>query len=547
MVAVAYSRLLIENPDKQFIATSCPAVVSYVEKYHPEIVEHLAPVVSPMIAMARIIRELDDSDPAVVFVGPCIAKKCESTDDNLPDEVDAVLTFAELRELLSQRRLIDDKNIVASDFDPPHPNLGALLSLSGGLLQAARISEDLLTGEVVETHGRTNFVGAIKEFGSGVLDCKLLELLCCDGCIMGAGMTTTKPLFARRAEVSRYAQRRTRFNDMETWRNNIARFSGINFTRAYTSRDQRLPSPSPEKLAEILKRMGKFKPESELNCGACGYDSCREHAIAIHKGLAENEMCLPYTIELLKTNLQRLAETNQELQAVQKALIQSEKLASMGQLAAGIAHEINNPLGVVLLYSHMLLDEHSDNREIADDLKIIVEHADRSKGIIGGLLNFARQNKVNPETIDLNELIAKSLKAVQVPFNVKIRINGLKNDPFVELDPDQIIQVLTNLYTNAIAAMANGGELTISLSGNEKSFTIAVADTGCGIPQDKIAKIYEPFYTTKEIGKGTGLGLAVSYGIIKMHRGSIHTESNDDPSAGPTGSTFTITLPRYTE
>ena len=117
-------------------------------------------------------------------------------------------------------------------------------------------------------------------------------------------------------------------------------------------------------------------------------------------------------------------------------------------------------------------------------------------------------------------------------------------DPIVEIDRDQIIQVLTNLVTNAAAAMSEGGTLTLRTSGDEKTLRFSVIDTGIGIPKSNLSKIFEPFFTTKQIGQGTGLGLAVTYGIIKMHRGDIKVESNADPAAGATGTTFTVTLPR---
>jgi signal transduction histidine kinase len=107
-----------------------------------------------------------------------------------------------------------------------------------------------------------------------------------------------------------------------------------------------------------------------------------------------------------------------------------------------------------------------------------------------------------------------------------------------------MIQVLTNLISNAIAAMTDGGSLTVRTTGDEETVLISVRDTGCGIPEENRKKIFEPFFTTKQIGKGTGLGLAVTYGIIKMHRGDIRVESNCDPASGPTGTTFTIELPR---
>jgi signal transduction histidine kinase len=269
--------------------------------------------------------------------------------------------------------------------------------------------------------------------------------------------------------------------------------------------------------------------------------------VAIFKGLAENEMCLPYTIEELKKTVKDLAVTNDQLASAQAALIQSEKLASMGQLAAGIAHEVNNPLGVVLMHSHLLLEEHGGEPRLREDLTTIVDQADRCKKIVAGLLHFARQNKVVLAPTDLRELVERTMKALHLPANIAVRVECRLEDPTAEVDRDQLVQVLNNLVSNAQAAMPDGGMLTISLDGDADHVRLAVADTGFGIPKDNLDKIFEPFFTTKQIGQGTGLGLAVTYGIIKMHRGDIAVKSNADPAAGPTGTTFTITLPRRGE
>ena len=290
--------------------------------------------------------------------------------------------------------------------------------------------------------------------------------------------------------------------------------------------------------------MGKFTPEDELNCGACGYDTCRDHAIAIYKGLAESEMCLPYTIDQLRKTVGNLAISDEQLAQTREALMQSEKLASMGQLAAGIAHELNNPLGVVLMYAHMLVDECAQKCEMRDDLKMVAEQADRCKKIVAGLLHFARQNKVVCQPINVCQWVDRSLKCLPAPGKIGVRIEHDLSDPIAELDRDQIAQVLTNLVSNAYAAMGEEGVLTVRTEGNESSVRLIVRDTGVGIPKENLAKIFEPFFTTKQIGKGTGLGLAVTYGIVKMHSGDIRVESNADPTEGPTETTFTVTLPR---
>jgi signal transduction histidine kinase len=291
--------------------------------------------------------------------------------------------------------------------------------------------------------------------------------------------------------------------------------------------------------------MGKQHAEDELNCGACGYETCRAHAIAIFDGLAESEMCLPATITRLNEAVGALGITNRQLASAQQALVQSEKLASMGQLAAGIAHEVNNPLGVVLLYSQLLLEECDPKAEQYADLKKIAEQADRCKKIVSGLLNFARKNQVNLQAVRIDEFLLACSHAVVLPERVKLVMAGRVADPETELDPDQMMQVFTNLMNNAIEAMPGEGTLTVSAEGDAESVQVSISDSGIGIPREIVKKVFEPFFTTKLGGKGTGLGLAICYGIVKMHRGSIVVQSNTDPKAGPTGTTMTVKLPRH--
>jgi signal transduction histidine kinase len=323
----------------------------------------------------------------------------------------------------------------------------------------------------------------------------------------------------------------------------MAGFADLDLGRSYAPDDQRITVPNDQELARIMARMGKFLLHDELNCGVCGYESCREHAVAIYKGLAESEMCLPYTIEQLRRTVGELAISHERLASAQEALQHSEKLASMGQLAAGIAHEVNNPLGVVLMYAHLLLDEYGKDPKLRDDLYLITEQADRCKKIVAGLLGFARQNKVLYERTDIRSIVERSLLTLPAPGNITVEVNHT-GDPVTELDRDQIIQVMTNLISNAYGAMPDGGRLTVTTDGNDASIMIRISDTGEGIPKENLNKLFEPFFSTKQMGKGTGLGLAVTYGIVKMHDGDIRVVSNADPSAGPTGTTFTVTLPR---
>jgi signal transduction histidine kinase/iron only hydrogenase large subunit-like protein len=543
LVAREYRRLLGATNGRGFIATTCPAVTSYVEKYYPEFVGALAPIVSPMVATARVARKMYGDDLAVVFIGPCIAKKAEAASPAVAGDVDEVLTFEELQQIFDARALGPD-HVEPCAFDPPYGGPGGVFPIGRGLLQASNIEEDLMNGEVVATQGRSHVLDAIHEFASGDLGAKLLEALCCEGCISGAGIRNTLPLFSRRRLVRLHVCDRMESLDQWHWRENLRRTENLDLSRSFAADDQRTPLPEADRLQEVMARMGKDSPKDQLNCGACGYDTCREHAVAICKGLAENTMCLPYMIDQLCQAVREVEASNRQLAEAQDALIQSEKLASMGQLAAGIAHEVNNPLGVVLMYSHLLLDACPGDSPLRSDLTMITDQADRCKKIVAGLLHFARQNKVVRYPADVRELVDRALRAIRVPGNIQVRAEHHLADPVAEVDRDQIVQVLTNLVTNAVAAMETGGTLTVQTSDAAEQVVLRVSDTGVGIPEENMKKIFDPFFTTKPMGKGTGLGLAVTYGIVKMHSGDIRVQSQADPAAGPTGTTFAVVLPR---
>ena len=546
LVAAEYKRLL-EHGGGRWVATTCPAVVSYVRKYHPDLLDRLAPIVSPMLATARVLHDKYGTGGArVVFIGPCIAKKGEASYEQFDGEVDAALTYVELRTMFAARGISLHAQNDQDDFEAPHGSLGALFPITRGMLQAADLSEDLLDGDIVSADGRANLADAITDFEHGETEARLLDILCCEGCIMGAGFSCEAPVFKRRSDVSRETRARQSLFDTEAWQADVARYRTIDLSRTFAPFDQRFDDmPTAVELREILARMNKFTPEDELDCGACGYETCHDHAVAIWQGLAEAEMCLPYSVEELRKAVDELQESNRSLASTKEALVKSEKLASMGQLAAGIAHEVNNPLGILLLHANLLLEDCEDDTAVAEDVKLIVDQANRCKKIISGLLNFARQSRVVRQPTDLSALVRDVLRTVPVDEGVDVEIEDRLADPVAEVDADQIVQVLANLLANAQHAMPDGGTLTVTLDGTEENVVVMVSDSGTGIPEENLDKLFSPFFTTKQVGKGTGLGLAVTHGIVKMHRGQITVESNADPAKGPTQTTFTIVLPRY--
>jgi two-component system NtrC family sensor kinase len=229
-------------------------------------------------------------------------------------------------------------------------------------------------------------------------------------------------------------------------------------------------------------------------------------------------------------------------------LLQSEKQASIGRLAAGVAHEINNPLTGVLTYTHMLLRRRDIGDDIRSDLETIAQSTERVRKIVKGLLDFSRQTKLDREPTDVNRLVDSTVSLIENQALVKglsIKFNPGENLPVLTLDRNQVQSVLFNIIMNALDATEPGGKITISTGislsardGGKKGVEIAVADTGCGIAPEDLDKLFDPFFTTKEVGQGTGLGLAVSYGIVQRHGGTIRVQSE----AGR-GSTFTIWLP----
>jgi len=540
LVAHRYRNLINEAGAENYISSDCPAIVSFIRFYHPDLTQNLIPVVSPMVAMTRVMREKLGGDLPVVFIGPCVAKKAENT------EVDVAITFLELREMF-EKAGITPETVAPSEFDPPLGGRGAIFPVTRGLLQTAGVNDDAITGNIIAAEGRIDFQEAIKEFEEGMIGGQHLELLCCEGCIMGPGMSKGGKQYNRRALVSTYAQQKMTGLDMDDWRNNLETYDKLDLSVRFRPEDMRRELPEDEEVKQVLASMGKLTPKDHLDCGACGYETCIDHAVAIVKGLAEEEMCLPYTIEKLHRSVQDLALSNAKLTTMQNALKQSEKLAHMGQLSAGIAHELNNPLGVVIMYSNILLDECKPDDPLRDDIQLIVEQAARCKKIVGGLLNFARKNQVNHQVIDIRKLTESSVAGVVFPEKIKTVIEDRTTSPEAAIDSEQMTQVLTNLFRNAIDAMPEGGTLKICLEDTVSDVIFIVSDSGTGIREEDKPKIFEPFFTTKGLGKGTGLGLATTYGIVKMHKGQITVETNNEPSKGPTGTTFKIILPRRPE
>ncbi len=304
---------------------------------------------------------------------------------------------------------------------------------------------------------------------------------------------------------------------------------------------------------------------------------------------ADEYIVKPFEPEELKARIragERIIQLEDEYKRAQAQLIQSEKMASIGQLAAGVAHEINNPTGFVSSNLKTLSDYQNDigglikeYRELVIDLKDAIakenvssslaqktgdiqkleaeidvdfilhdvedlikecnEGTERIKKIVLDLKDFAHPGEDKAQTVDINKGIESTLNVVWNELKYKATVKKQYGDlPLVECYPQQLNQVFMNLLVNAAQAIEKQGEIKIATRTDNGNVEITIADTGSGIPQENLSKIFDPFFTTKDVGKGTGLGLNVAYNIIKKHKGTIDVES----TVGK-GTTFTIRIP----
>lgn len=268
--------------------------------------------------------------------------------------------------------------------------------------------------------------------------------------------------------------------------------------------------------------------------------------IAVSLGLlSEKERNSRIRIENLNMELENksrsLGEAYANLKETQEHLLQSEKLASIGTLAAGVAHEINNPLDGIQNCMRTIINEPGNQEQTLRYLKLASDGLVRIDNIVRKLLDFARQSDLNMGHVNIKEVILKALELVAHRIDEQGIILTQRFDkslPPVLGDGHYLQQVFLNIILNAVDAMPRGGSLTIIGKNEPYKVSISIIDTGCGIPAENLERIFDPFFTTKGVGEGTGLGLSVSLGIVKEHKGNIRVESEISK-----GSTFTVILP----
>ncbi len=357
LVALQYKNLLEDFRGKYYITSLCPTLTAYIRYFHPELCDNLAPIETPMIATARVVRKKYGKPLKVVYIGPCISAKHEPElfeDDN---PVDVVITFRELRQMFSESG-ITEQPLEYSEFDDPIGHLGSLFPISNGLLQAVNLDEHLLTGAITTVEGKENFMDSVRQFKKYTDQIKRhFNIFYCHGCLMGPGTSPKGEKYLRRSLTVDYANKRLKDFDKETWENQIIKFQDVAQERSFKPDDQRLPMPPSEKIEEVLKVIGKTESNAHLGCGACGFESCNDFAVAVARGLAKPEMCLTYNLRNQNEYIRTLKATNEKLAKTEAALKESERIARREQALAKEANEVVTTMLQKLSAGVVIVDE----------------------------------------------------------------------------------------------------------------------------------------------------------------------------------------------
>lgn len=294
-VSRQYEKLLQQKEMKNIITSCCSSIILLIEKYYPQLIPQLAPVVSPMIAHAKMMRETYGNRIRVVFIGPCISKKDEFNDLQNENQVDAVLTFDDLDKWFEDEGLYQSEDIFddMKNFD----NIARIYPVPGGVLKTID-RKYKKNYRAISVDGIERCIEILDSIVSGNIGNYLIEMNSCSGgCIAGPCMKNVKGAFlTSREKLLDYAKRAS-LNNTDDLINNVMTSTKIDFSKEFVNRSKKNEIPSESVIQGILNSIGKFSKDKELNCGACGYPSCREKALAVYLGKAQVYMCLPYMRE----------------------------------------------------------------------------------------------------------------------------------------------------------------------------------------------------------------------------------------------------------
>ncbi|MGC8802194.1 MAG: [Fe-Fe] hydrogenase large subunit C-terminal domain-containing protein [Bacteroidales bacterium] len=475
LIAYYYQHLFKEFKGKHYIMSNCPVVVAYVEKYVPSILSNLTPLVTPMLAMARLIRQTVERESVLVYITPCIAAKEEARLQEHPP-VNFVLTFEELRKLFVSYQ-ITDKMTEYADVERPTGAMGYLYPVSNGIVQAAQISEALLDNQIITGQGEQMMISYLKDFEqhSDTIGCHF-NLFYCRGCIAGPGMTTRRQELLLRSQVIQYARQKCDPQSLASVRNNLQNFLSIDVSRTFHDHYQRPQQPAEEQIREILLATGKSSHEDEVDCRACGYDSCRDFAIAVAQGITTPDMCITFSFQNQRNYTHALKVTNEKLARMQEALLESEKKMRMEQEMAREASEMLNAMFQKLRAGIVIFDQHLKIiRSNQNFVSILGEEASQINEIVPGLVGANLRTLLPKEFIPLasyvlehnEEILNKDISSGDGFLNISIfpikskKIAGaILRDPYQpDVRKDEIINRLNEVINRHLDRVQQIGYL----------------------------------------------------------------------------------------
>lgn len=317
LLEAEYASLVKQPTGAPLISSHCPTIVDLIERHYPQLLRNLMDVVSPMVALGRFIKARRGAKTRVIYISSCIAGKFEIEGEPVAGAIDTVLTYKELNQMFRERSL-DLSRFSDTPFDGRRPGLGRLFSVAGGPFQAFGIKNDFFNPEFVSTTGEESALEIIKDLAAKRITPRLVDIrFCSGGCIGGPGKNNRLTTFSKRNLIHTYYQ------NQEIPYTSASHYQAAqplpSFKRRFMNKHKRLELPSGESIRQILQSTNKFVQRDELDCGACGYPSCREHAIAVYQGLAEADMCLPFSLKRLEEDRVLLA---QKYDLAQRALAQ---------------------------------------------------------------------------------------------------------------------------------------------------------------------------------------------------------------------------------
>jgi len=302
----SYRKNLEENQPYPLITTHCPTIVDLIEKHYPQLLKNLIGIVSPMVAIGRFIKSRTSTKTPIVYVSSCIAGKFEITAEQTEGAIDCVISYQELSQMFKDRNL-DLKRLGETAFDGIQPQRGRLFAISGGPFKSFDIASEIINQDYVETEGEENAMEVIKDLAAGRISPKVVDIRFCNGgCIGGPGKNNRLTTFSKRNLIIEQHLNENVY--YRTKSNYLADIPLPSFTKSFSNKHERLKTPSSERLRQILQATNKHETKDELNCGACGYTTCREHAVAVYRELADGDMCLPYSLKRLEEDHIKLTQ-----------------------------------------------------------------------------------------------------------------------------------------------------------------------------------------------------------------------------------------------